>query len=328
MRAVLCRDYTGIDGLEIGEPVLAPLGPRRVRIAIAAAGINFADLLMIEGKYQQRPDPPFSPGLEAAGTIVECGAEVTRVKPGDRVAAVLGHGGYAEAVVTSEDAVFPIPDGMDFAVAGAFPVVYGTSHMGLVRRARLQAGEVLLVLGASGGVGLTAVEIGKVVGATVIAAASTPEKLALAAEFGADHGIDYSREDLRERVLELTDGRGADVVYDPVGGAAFNAALRCIAWEGRLLVVGFASGEIPTIPANRLLLKNCAAVGVFWGAYSERDRSVVADSLMEMFDWYMDGRLKPQAAQHFDLAEAAEALTLMRTRKSRGKLVLTTADRA
>ncbi len=320
MRAVLCKELRGADGLVV-ENVPAPVvGPGQVRLEVHACGINFADTLIIEGKYQARPELPFIPGMEASGVVVECGEGVTAPAPGTRVLAMTSIGGYAEEAVCDAKRVVPIPDSMSFADAAAFPVAYGTSHGALDHRARLQAGETLLVLGASGGVGLTAVEIGKQMGATVIATASSAEKLAVAKAAGADHLIDYTKESLRDRVLELTGG--ADVVYDPVGGDLLKESLRAINWEGRLIVIGFASGTIPQIPANYLLLKNCAAVGFFWGAYMERDPDVVMRSLDTMLGWYAEGRLKPHISHLLPMDKAREALWMLRDRRSTGKVVL------
>lgn len=324
MRAVLCREWGSPEALVIDEVPPPEPGPGQVRLDVKAAGVNFADTLLIAGKYQVRPDFPFSPGLEAAGVVESCGPEVTGLAPGDRVMAVLGHGGFAEQAVADAARVFPIPDAMDFVTAAGFAVAYGTSHVGLTRRACLAKGETLLVHGAAGGVGLTAVEIGKLMGARVIASARGADKLNVAREAGADELIDYAEEDLRERVLEITGGRGADVIFDPVGGDVFDASLRCIAWEGRILVIGFASGRIPQIPANRLLVKNVSAVGFYWGAYAERDPAVVRDSFAELFGWYTDGRLKPHVSNVLPLERAAEALAMLSARRSTGKVVVTT----
>ncbi len=295
-------------------------GPGQVRIAIHACGVNFADTLLIQGKYQLKPTPPFSPGMEVGGEVLECGAGVTDLKPGERVMAVLSYGGYAEEVVALAVAVVPLPSNMDFITAAGFPVAYGTSHLALTHRARLQPGENLLVHGASGGVGLTAVEIGKVLGATVIATASSPEKLKIAAEHGADYLIDSSREDIRERVKALG---GADVVYDPVGGELFDASLRCINWEGRILAIGFASGKIPQPPANHLLVKNCSVIGLYWGAYLQRNPQLMHRSLSELLDWYTQGKLKPHVSQTFPLERAKEALVALLARRTTGKVVVT-----
>ncbi|BBK29597.1 NADPH2:quinone reductase [Stella humosa] len=324
MRAVRCHAYGDLANLSVDEVPVPDPGPGQVRVAVHAVGINFADGLMVLGQYQEKPPLPFVPGLEAAGIVEACGEGVTRVRPGDRVAALVDTGAYAEYLVAPEDRLFPVPDGMDLVTAASFPVVYGTSHVALDRRARLQPGETLLVHGAAGGVGLTAVEIGRAMGATVIASASSPEKLAVAALHGAGHLIDYSHEDLRARVREITDGRGADVIYDPVGGDVFDTSLRCIAWEGRLIVIGFASGRIPQAPANILLVKNISVIGLFWGAYRQRDPQVVRDSLDTLFGWYGEGKLKPHISHRLDLAEAAAGIGLLRDRQSTGKVVLTT----
>lgn len=324
MRAVLCREWGTPESLVVDEVPAPEPGPGQVRLEVKAAGVNFADTLLVAGKYQVKPDFPFSPGLEAAGVVERCGPGVTDLEPGQRVMAVLGYGGFAEQALADAARVFPIPDAMDFVSAAGFAVAYGTSHVGLTRRARLAAGETLLVHGAAGGVGLTAVEIGKLMGARVIATARGADKLAVAREAGADELIDYSAEDIRGRVLEITGGRGADVIFDPVGGDVFDASLRCIAWEGRILVIGFASGRIPEIPANRLLVKNVAAVGFYWGAYAERDPAVVRDSFAELFGWYAEGRLKPHVSNVLPLERAAEALALLAARRSTGKVVVTT----
>jgi NADPH:quinone reductase len=323
MRAMLCTEWGGPDALKLQTIEPKRPGEGQIRIAIKAAGLNFADTLMIAGKYQERPDFPFSPGLEAAGEVIECGPGVSGIEPGTRVIAMLGHGGFAEEAITTPERVHPIPDSMPYTDAAGFPVAYGTSHVALRHRARLEAGETLLVHGAAGGVGLTAVEIGTVMGATVIASASSPEKLALAKRYGAKYGIDYSKEDIRERVLEITGGQGANVIYDPVGGDVFDTSLRCIAWEGRLLVIGFAAGRIPEAPANYLLLKNCSAVGVFWGAYMKRDPAVIMRSFDELLGWYEAGKLKPHVSETFDLADAAKAMKAMMARKSTGKILVT-----
>ncbi|HUT49585.1 MAG TPA: NADPH:quinone oxidoreductase family protein [Alphaproteobacteria bacterium] len=323
MRAMLCTEWGGPDTLKLQTVEPKRPGEGQLRIAIKAAGLNFADTLMIAGKYQERPDFPFSPGLEGAGEVIECGPGVTGFEPGTRVMAMLGHGGFAEEAITTPERVFAIPDAMPYADAAGFPVAYGTSHVALRHRAHLEAGETLLVHGAAGGVGLTAVEIGTVMGATVIASASSAEKLALAKQYGAQHGIDYSTEDIRERVLEITGKRGADVIYDPVGGDVFDTSLRCIAWEGRLLVIGFAAGRIPEAPANYLLLKNCSAVGVFWGGYMKRNPAVIRRSFDELLGWYEAGKLKPHVSATYELADAATALKAMIARKTTGKIVLT-----
>ena len=323
MRAVLCREWGKPEQLAVAEvPDPGATGPGEVRLATAAAGINFADLLMVSGQYQVRPPLPFTPGLEVAGVVTACGAGVTRVLPGDRVLAMLDHGGYAEQAVAREDDVHVLPPGMDMATAAGFAVTYGTALGALCWRANLLAGERLLVHGAGGGTGLAAVEVGKRLGATVIATAGDPDKLALAADHGADHLIDYRREDIRARVKEICGG--VDVVFDPVGGDAFDASLRAVNWGGRLVIIGFAGGRIQQVPANILLVKNAAAVGFFWGSYRQHRPDMIRVGLTELFGWHQCGALKPHTSQRFDLAATGEALALMRDRRSSGKIVLTT----
>jgi len=324
MRAVVCSNWGSPRELKVEELAAPPMVEGGVRIAVAAAGVNFADTLMVEGRYQNKPPLPFAPGMEVAGRVVETAPGVKRLKVGDRVFAKLDHGGYAEEAVAEARFAWPIPKGMDMAEAAGFAVVYGTSHLALTERAGLKAGETLLVHGAAGGVGLTAVEIGKKLGATVIATAGTPAKLEVARERGADHLIDHSSEDVRTRVLELTDGRGADVIYDPVGGAAFAASLRCIAWGGRILVIGFASGTIPQVPANIVLVKHIGILGFSWGTYRRHRPELLTGSMDTLLGWYVEGALKPRVSMTFDLAEAVRALDALVGRKSTGKIVLTT----
>jgi NADPH:quinone reductase len=324
MRAVLCKELGGPEKLVIEDVPPPPIRPGTVRIAIHAAGVNFADTLLISGQYQDRPPLPFIPGMEVAGIVSELGAGVTHLKVGDRVLSSVGRGAYAEEVVVEADSAHPIPAAMDFVTAAAFPVAYSTSHGAFAWRGRLRAGESVLVLGASGGVGLTAVEIAKAMGASVIAAAGGAEKLAVAKRAGADHLIDYTREDLRERVKALTDGRGVDVVYDPVGGDAFDQSLRSVAWEGRIIIIGFAAGRIPQIPANLVLVKNIDVIGFFWGSYRRYKPQLQAESFQQLFRWYEEGKLKPHISHRLPLTEVAQALELLKTRKSTGKVVLTT----
>jgi NADPH2:quinone reductase len=295
-----------------------------VLFEVHAAGVNFADTLIIEGKYQEKPALPFTPGAEVAGVVVELGEGVTTPRRGERVLATVGWGGYAELVAAPAERVTAIPDSMEFAVAAGFPLAYGTSHGALDWKARLQPGETLLVHGAAGGVGLTAVEIGKTMGATVIATASSAEKLAVAKAHGADHLIDYVRENFRDRVKELTQGRGADVIYDPVGGEVFEQSLRCIAWGGRIVIIGFASGKIPQIPANILLVKNCDAIGYYWGSYRKHRPELVRRSYEKLLGWFEAGKLRPHVSHRLPLEEAGRALELLKTRAATGKVVLTT----
>jgi NADPH2:quinone reductase len=324
MRAVQCKAWGGPRDLVLESVPVPEPGPGQVRIAVQAAGVNFADTLMIAGKYQEKPPFPFVPGLEAAGTIDAVGQGVIGIKEGDRVMAVLGRGAFAERALAPVDAVFPIPKTMDGPTAAGFPVAYGTSHVALRHRANLKAGETLVVHGAAGGVGLTAVQIGKILGATVIGTARGAEKLDVAKTNGAAHVIDYGAEDVRQRILELTDKRGADVIYDPIGGDIFDASLRCVAWEGRILTIGYASGRIPSVAANLLLVKNASVVGCYWGAYLKRDPAVIRKSFEELIGWYGDGLLAPHVSNTFQLEEVADALETLAARKSTGKVVIVT----
>ena len=323
MKAVLCRQWGGPATLRVEELDAAPVQPHEARIRVHACGVNFADTLMIAGSYQVKPDFPFTPGLEAAGEVIETGAAVRHLAPGRRVLAVLRFGGaYAEEIVVNADAVVPIPDMMDFVTAAAFPVAYGTAHFALTHRGHLQPGETLLVLGAAGGVGLSAVEVGKQLGARVIAAAGGADKLAVARQHGADELIDYRTESIRDRVRDLTQGRGADVVFDPVGGDAFDQALRAVNWEARMLVIGFAAGRIQTVPANLILVKNISVIGVVWGAQAARDPVRISRNLAELLGWWEAGRLKPVIAKTFPLTEAGAAMHALLSRQHAGKIVL------
>jgi len=322
MRAILCNQWGEPETLTLGEAPSPAPGPGEVSVRLRAAGVNYADIVLVRGQYQEKPPFPFSPGLEGAGEILALGEGVTGLAPGDRVMVVPGVGAFAEEVVTPASEVLPIPDGMDFITAAAFPVAYGTSHLALTVRGALQAGETLLVLGAGGGVGLTAVECGKALGATAIAAASSAEKLALAQAHGADHAINYADEDLRAAVRQLTGGRGVDVVYDPVGGELSKAALRSLAWSGRLLVIGFAAGEVPQIAANYLLVKNISAVGVYWGAYKKQEPETYRATFAALADWCAEGRLKPHVSQVFPLAQVPAALGMLESRRATGSIVI------
>jgi NADPH2:quinone reductase len=290
---------------------------------VRASGVNFPDILMVEGKYQVKPELPFVPGLEVSGVILECAEGVDHVRPGDRVLAFARRGGgHAEEVVVPGTIATKIPAAMDFVTAAAFPVAYGTAHFALTHRGRLTAGEVLLVLGASGGVGLAAIEVGKLLGARVIAAASNAEKLAVACQHGADETINYATESLRDRVRALTDGKGVDVVFDPVGGEAFNQSVRCIGWEGRILVVGFASGDIPKVATNLMLVKNFSVTGVVFGEHSWRYPEDTGLRLAKLIGVYSEGHLKPRVMKTYPLADAPLALAEMSGRRVVGKLVL------
>ena len=292
-------------------------------MSVKAAGVNFPDVLIIENKYQVKPPLPFSPGSELAGVVKTVGADVVGFKAGDSVMAITGYGAFAEEVAVDAKRLLPMPSGMDFVSAAAFGLTYATSEHALCDRGALKAGETLLVLGAAGGVGIAAIEIGKELGARVIACASTDEKLAVCREHGADEGINYATEDLRERIKALTGGKGADVVYDPVVGPYTELALRSIAWRGRLLVVGFAAGEIPKIPLNLTLLKGCSIVGVFWGEFTRREPQRFVQAMEKLARWFGEGKLKPHISGTFPLERAADALTLMAERKVKGKVVLT-----
>lgn len=321
MKALICKQYTGYKDLQVGDfPDPSP-GKGEVLIDVEAAGLNFPDLLIVEGKYQFRPDLPFVPGGECAGTVSAMGEGVERLKVGDRVVGTSISGAFAEKMVVPEASATPIPEGMDAAHAAGITITYATSYYALKDRAKLQAGETLLVLGAAGGVGLAAVELGKSMGATVIAAASTDEKLDAAEAAGADHRILYTEEPLKDRVKELTRKRGADVIYDPVGGDFSEQAFRAIAWEGRHLVIGFAAGDIPKIPLNLALLKSAQIVGVFWGAWTQRDPAGSIRSQLELKAMFEDGRLTPRVTA-MPLEDFRDAYGLLAGRQVIGKVVL------
>lgn len=325
MRAVLCHQYGPAEDLVVGEKPLPDLAPDEVRVALHAAGVNFADTLMIVGKYQEKRPFPFSPGLEGAGVVEAVGAEVAGgIAVGQRVLCLTDHGAFADTAIVKASDVHPIPDSMDFITAAGFPITYGTAHGALTWQARMQRGETLLVHGAAGGVGLAAVEVGKALGATVIATAGGADKLEVARKHGADHLIDYREEDIRARVKEITNDRGADVVFDPVGGDVFDATLRCTAWSGRIVIIGFAGGRVPQIPANHLLVKNIAALGFYWGSYRKHAPALVREEFSELMHWFEAGKLSPLVSHHYDLAETATAMELLTNRKSTGKVVLTT----
>jgi NADPH2:quinone reductase len=302
-------------------PSLEP-GPKEVVVRVRACGVNFPDVLIIQGKYQLKPAFPFSPGMEVAGDILRKGSEVHDVNVGDRVAASIGTGGFAEEAIANSDRLIPIPDGMDYVQASAFLMTYGTSLHALKDRGRLAKGETLLVLGGAGGIGIAAVEVGKALGAHVIAAASSEEKLAFCQKHGADETINYATESLRERLRELTSDRGVDVICDPVGGHYSEPALRGMAWGGRFLVVGFATGEIPRIPLNLPLLKGCEIVGVSWGGFLRRDPLRTRAHLKELVDLYSAGKLRPSVTATYPLDRAAEALMEVMERRVKGKIVI------
>lgn len=322
MKAVLCKTLGPARDLVL-EDVASPVPKKNeILLDVQAAGVNFPDTLIIEGKYQFQPPLPFSPGGEAAGVVAAVGERAGTLKVGDRVMALTGWGAFAEQVAVPFYNVMPIPEHMDFATAAAFGMTYGTSMHALKQRGQLQAGETLLVLGASGGVGLAAVEIGKAMGARVIAAASSAEKLAVAKAAGADELINYSEASLKEEIKRLTGGQGVDVIYDPVGGDLFDQAVRGLAWQGRLLVVGFASGAIPQMAANLVLLKGAAVLGVFWGAFAQRQPEDNAANFRQLFAWHAEGKLKPLVSKTYPLAEAGAAIEELGQRRAVGKLVV------
>ncbi|MEO8157477.1 MAG: NADPH:quinone oxidoreductase family protein [Betaproteobacteria bacterium] len=324
MKAVLCKEY-GLPGKLVVEEVPSPkAGNGQVVVSVKACGVNFPDTLIIQGKYQFKPEMPFSPGGEVAGIVKEIGEGVTRVKPGDRVIAFNTWGGFAEEMVVDADRTIPIPAAMDFVPASAFVLTYGTSYHALKDRAEIKAGETMLVLGAAGGVGLAAIQLGKAMGARVIAAASSDEKLKVCRDNGADELINYGSEDLRARVKAITAGKGLDVVYDPVGGPYSEPALRDMAWKGRFLVVGFAAGDIPKVPLNLTLLKGCSIVGVFWGSFTRNEPELNRENNWELMAMYAAGKIKPHIHATYPLERAAEALNEVLNKRVTGKVVLTT----
>ena len=322
MKAIICSQWCEPDQLsfaDIPEPV-ADAG--QVVIAVKAAALNFFDILMVQGKYQVRPPFPFSPGGEVAGIVRDVGRDVTAIKAGDRVFAMLGWGGFATVALAPAAAVVRMPDAMTFEHGAAFGVVYQTSYFGLVYRANVQPGETVLVHAAAGGVGLAAVQIAKALGARVLATAGSAAKLEVARAHGAEAGFDYSTPDWVEGVKRATDGRGADVIYDPVGGDVFDLSTKCIAFGGRLLVVGFASGRIPTIQVNRILLKNIAIVGLHWGAYRQHDPGRIPQAMQALFALYERGAVRPVISSTHPLRDAAPALAEIASRRSIGKVLL------
>jgi NADPH2:quinone reductase len=323
MKAVLCKQFGPPDSLVIEDLPSPKAGAGEAVISVKAASLNFPDVLIIQNKYQFKPPLPFSPGSELAGVVKEVGEGVKGFRPGDKVIAFTTYGAFAEEVKTEASRLVPLPEKMDFVSGAAFLLTYATTDHALRDRAALAAGETLLVLGAAGGVGLAAIEIGKVLGARVIACASSEDKLAVCRSHGADATINYSSEDLRERIKMLTDGKGVDVVYDPVGGQYTEPAFRSLAWRGRHLVVGFAAGEIPKLPLNLALLKGASLVGVFWGDFARRQPKEFAHSIRQLGQWYAEGKLKPHVSQTLPLEKAVEALKLMAARQVKGKLVLT-----
>ncbi|MEO8452124.1 MAG: NADPH:quinone oxidoreductase family protein [Gemmatimonadota bacterium] len=323
MKALVASTYGPPEQLTLIDLPSPVPGAGQVLIDVHACGVNFPDALIIEGKYQIKPPFPFAPGCEVAGTVGRLGPDTSGVTVGDRVAAVIGHGGFAEQIVADRSALVPLGPGVSDEVGSALLLAHGTSLYALADRAELAAGETLLVLGAAGGVGLAAVEIGKALGARVIAAASGEEKLQVCREHGADETIDYKAEDLRERIKALTSGKGVDVAYDPVGGALAEPAVRSLAWGGRYLVVGFASGEIPRIPLNLLLLKGAALVGVYWGEFAKREPERYARNVRRLFELLESGTIRPRIAASFPLRRGGEAIRFMLDRRVIGKVVVT-----
>lgn len=322
MKAIRCKTYGPPSSLVLEEIENLKPKDKEVLVAVKACGLNFPDTLIIQGLYQFKPELPFTPGSDVAGIVKELGEGVSHLKVGQEVFGFVAHGALAEEVLVPASACFPKPPQMNFPTAASFLMAYGTSFHALKDRGRLAEGETLLVLGASGGVGLAAVELGKILGAKVIAAASTDEKLALCKEYGADETINYSTEDLKTRLKEMTNGKGVDVVYDPVGGAFSEAALRATAWNGRFLVVGFAAGDIPKIPLNLPLLKGASIVGVFWGAFAMKNAKANMQNSMTLMQWHAEGKLKPHIHAIYDLADTAKALEEMTNRTVKGKLIV------
>jgi NADPH:quinone reductase len=325
MKAIVCEAWGPPSSLQLRDIPSPTPGPKQVVVRTLVAAVNFPDALIVAGKYQFKPDFPFSPGGELSGEIIAIGSEVKRLAVGDKVVGLVPYGAYAQEVLVDAVNILPLPHDItnaDLELAGSFVLTYGTSLHALKDRAHAQAGETLLVLGAGGGVGLAAIEIGKLLGMRVIAAASSAEKLSAARERGADETIDYSSEDLRERIKALTEGRGVDVVYDPVGGAFAEPALRSVGWRGRYLVVGFAAGDIPKIATNLLLLKGSSLVGVFWGEFLRREPELNADNMKLLFAWLQHRKIHPLISKRYPLAQASQALDALLARQAIGKLVV------
>ena len=322
MKAIVCKAWGLPDTLVVEELAAPQPAAGQVVVEVRAAGVNFPDVLIIQGKYQFKPELPFTPGSEVAGVVSAVAPDVSNFKVGDRVIAFTATGGFGQQLAVPAQALMPMPPGMDFDTAAAITLTYGTSHHAVVDRAALKSGETMLVLGAAGGVGLAAIEIGKALGARVIAAASSDEKLEVCKAHGADAVINYSKEDLREAIKAATGGKGPDVVYDPVGGDYSEAAFRSIAWRGRYLVVGFANGEIPKLPLNLTLLKGASLVGVFWGEFAKREPKANLAAMRELLGWLAEGKIKPRISARYALADTARALEDMAARKVTGKVVI------
>ncbi len=322
MKAVICKEYGDYNDLRLEDMDDPTPGPGQVLVDVHAAGLNFPDLLLVQGLYQMKPPTPFVPGAECAGVISALGEGVTRYAIGDKVIAYTMNGAFAEKIVVAQEALARVPEGMGFDVGAGITTTYATSYYALKQRAQLQAGETLLVLGAAGGVGLAAVELGAAMGARVIAAASTTEKLELAKAHGADTLINYEKEDLKAAIKAATNGKGVDVIYDPVGGKYAEPALRGIGWNGRYLVVGFAAGEIPKIPLNLTLLKTASIVGVFWGAWAMRDPAAHVQNMGEIFDMFTQGKIKATVTKRYEFADFMQGFDALAKREAKGKLVL------
>ncbi|MEH6591146.1 MAG: NADPH:quinone oxidoreductase family protein [Halioglobus sp.] len=323
MKAVVCKEHGMADKLELVNDWPAPeLGDNDVLIDVKAAGLNFPDVLIIQGKYQMQPDLPFVPGGECSGVVSAVGANVTRFKVGDNVLSMGGAGAFCEQIAVNEYGTFPMPEGLSFEQAAGISITYFTSYYALKQRANLQAGETMLVMGAAGGVGTTAIELGKLMGAKVIAAASSAEKLELCKSLGADEVINYSEENLKDRIKELTGGKGVDVVYDPVGGDYAEPAIRGMAWNGRYLVIGFASGPIPKISLNLALLKGCSIVGVFWGRFAGEEPAVNMQNIEDLWALFAEGKIKPVVTDSFSIDQYEEAFNCLIERRARGKVIM------
>ena len=324
MKAVVCREHGLPDKLELATDWPEPeVGEHDILIEVKAAGLNFPDVLIIQGKYQMQPDMPFIPGGECAGVVAAVGEKVSRFKVGDKVISAGGSGAFCQKIAVHELGAFPMPDGLDFEQAAGVCITYFTSYYALKQRADLQPGETLLVLGAAGGVGTSAIELGKQMGAKVIAAASTDEKLELCKQLGADEVINYSKENLKDAVKALTGGKGVDVVYDPVGGDYAEPAIRGMAWNGRYLVIGFASGPIPKIPLNLTLLKGCSVVGVFWGRFVGEEPEVNLANIEALWELFSSGKISPVVTDSFPIEQYEAAFNCMMERRARGKVIIT-----
>jgi NADPH2:quinone reductase len=326
MKALLCEAYGLIDNLVVKDIPSPVPGPKQLLVEVKAAAVNFPDALMVQGLYQVKPPLPFTPGAEISGIVKTVGAEVKHYKAGDRVIALTSTGGFAEECIVESAKAMPLPTGMDFETGAALVLTYCTSLHGLKDCGHLKAGETLVVLGAAGGVGISAIEIGKAMGARVIAAASSDDKLALCRKVGADETVNYSTENLKDRINELTGGKGADVVYDPVGGPYTEPAVRALAWRGRLLIIGFAAGEIPKIPLNLALLKERSLIGVYWGDSTKHDPTGHLANLHQLHEWFATGRIRPVVSERFPLSAAKDAIASIANRQVKGKIVVLPND--